>query len=129
MTKKSLWKKTKKDLKKRPKKDLNMHPRVSMGLGQAGINCQCHTLNVQVPPKFKHIMPNPRIVLILWGNYYATNPSVVTSATQLIADLVTSRFMNGLAQYGVGSGSVAGQSIVINIPPPTPEPTNLTRDR
>jgi hypothetical protein len=119
----------KKSLRKRSKKDLkNMHSRVSMGLGQAGVNCQCHTLNVQVPPKFKHIMPNPRIVLILWGNYYATNPAVGTSATQLITDLVTSRFMNGLAQYGVVRGAVKGQSIVINIPPPTPDPTNLTRD-
>jgi hypothetical protein len=32
------------------------------------------------------------------------------------------------AQYGVGRGSVAGPTTVINIPPPAPDPTNLTRD-
>jgi hypothetical protein len=102
--------------------------RVSMAVGQAGVNECCHYFTGQVLPHQQHIIRKPHVVLIMWGHYYITNPNVVTSASQLITDLVSRRFMNGLAQYGVGRGSVVG-TFVVDIPPtipPTPDPTNLS---
>ena len=102
--------------------------RVSTSLGtEAGINENCHMFTGMVPANSKHVMRNPRIVLILWGHFYATNSAVATNATTLISDLVSGPFMNGLAQYGVGGGSVIG-TFVVDIPPPAPDPINLTRE-
>jgi|SRR5689334_7291743 hypothetical protein len=107
--------------------DQKVNLRISMGIDQADVNCQCHTFSGQVPANQKHIMRHPHIVLVLWGHFYVTNPDVLTITEQLVSDLITGSFMNGLAQYGVGHGSVMG-SFVIDIPPPESDPTDLTRD-
>jgi len=59
-------------------------------------------------------MPNPRVVLIFWDNYFSTTPAAVTSMNQFVWSLVAGPYMKGLQQYGVIGGSVAG-SIVINM--------------
>lgn len=94
---------------------------------KAGINENCHTFTGMVPANSKHVMRNPRIVLILWGHFYVTMSDVKANATTLISDLVSGPFMNGLAQYGVGGGSVIG-TFVVDIPPPGSDPINLTRE-
>jgi hypothetical protein len=82
------------------------HPRVSMahvsGIVEAGANDPCHGFTGRVKAHQKHIMPNPRIVIIFWGHYYATHPNVVGAGVVLILELVRRPFMNGLVQYGVG---------------------------
>ena len=45
-----------------------------------------------------HIMPNPRVVPILWGHDYVANPATAKAVEQMVSDLVTGPFMNGMAQ-------------------------------
>jgi hypothetical protein len=86
-----------------------------------GVNSQCHTYTGGVPANSKRILRAPRIVLVLWGAYYNDNADVVSTAKQLMTDLATGRFMNGLVQYGVGSGSLEG-TIVIKTDSTNPAP-------
>jgi hypothetical protein len=57
-------------------------------------------------PDLSHVMPNPRVIPILWGHGYVANPATTKLIVQMISDLVTGPFMNGMAQYGIGRGSV-----------------------
>jgi hypothetical protein len=126
MTKKSLQKNT---------VDKKTIPKVSMAAGAAGVNCSCHTVSVQVPGNDKHVtrvLPGvgPHVVPIFWGHYYVINPDVPRLVTLLISDLVTGPYMNGLAQYGVGRGTM-GQTTTIDMTDaagnPIPDPINLSR--
>lgn len=67
-------------------------------------NSACHDYSGGVQPNNKHVMRNPKVVLLLWDSYYSSNPDAVTLAEKLVNDLLTGTFMNGLAQYGVGRG-------------------------
>jgi hypothetical protein len=91
---------------------------------EGGVNDKCHNYTGGVKAHQKHIMRNPRVVVILWGHYYRTNPNAGAFAVKLISDLVTGPFMNGLVQYGIGRGSFAGQ-IVIDTDQNNPAPASL----
>jgi|SRR5271166_103577 len=65
-----------------------------------------------------HIMPNPVVVPILWGHDYVANPATATSLQQMVSDLVTGPFMNGLAQYGIHRGSMQTPTIIDDQNPP-----------
>jgi hypothetical protein len=65
-----------------------------------------------------HIMPNPVVVPILWGHDYVAYPATTKLIEQMISDLVTGPFMNGMAQYGVQRGSVATPVIIDDTNPP-----------
>ena len=88
------------------------------------VNDGCHAFTGGVKAHQKHIMPNPRVVPIFWGHNYVTNPNDVTAVVQLLSDLVTGPFMNGLVQYGVSRGSVASP-ITIDTNPTNPAPGTL----
>lgn len=107
-------------------------PRVSMvhvnGTVEGEVNGPCHDFTGGVKANQKHIMPHPRVVVILWDHYYRTNPDAASFAVQLVVDLVTGSFMNGLVQYGIGRGSLAGQ-IVIDVDPDNPAPASLDEDQ
>jgi hypothetical protein len=66
-------------------------------------------------------MKTPRVVAVFWGHFYVLNPDIVSAGRQLLIDLITGPFMNGLAQYGVGEGSFLGP-IVVDTGPTNPEP-------
>ncbi len=51
-------------------------------------------------PNINHIMPKPFVVPIFWGHDYVANRDTANKLQQMISDLVTGPFMNGLAQYG-----------------------------
>jgi hypothetical protein len=87
------------------------------------VNECCHSSPGRVLPNDIHIMRSPRVLPILWGNYYV-DPDVVTEVRLLLTDLVTGRFMNGLAQYGVRRGSMLNP---ITIPVIGNDPNGLTR--
>ena len=69
-------------------------------------------------PNLSHIMPNPRVVPILWGHDYVANPATAKAIEQMIFDLVTGPFMNGMAQYGIRRGSVVTPVIIDDQNPP-----------
>ena len=64
-------------------------------------------------PDLSHVMPNPRVIPILWGHDYVANPATTKLIEQMISDLVTGPFMNGMAQYGIRRGSVASARFTI----------------
>ncbi len=99
-------------------------PRLNDTVITAGVNNCCHGLTTGVTSTGRRVMHHPRVVLIFWGNYYRTNPDAVSIGTQFITDLITGPFMNGLAQYGVGRGSVA-ITMVIDTDPNAPAPATL----
>lgn len=67
-----------------------------------------------------HIMPKPVVVPIFWGHDYVVNSDTASRLQQMISDLVTGPFMNGLAQYGVQRGSVLAPAVIDDTnPPPT----------
>jgi len=70
-------------------------------------------------PDLSHIMPNPRVVRILWGHDYVANPVTTKLIEQMISDLVTGPFMNGLAQYGIRGGSIANPVVIDDKNPPS----------
>lgn len=65
-----------------------------------------------------HIMPNPLVIPILWGHEYLANPKTAPNVLQMISDLVTGPFMNGLAQYGIQRGSVRAPIVIDDLSPP-----------
>jgi hypothetical protein len=65
-----------------------------------------------------HIMPKPLVIPILWGQDYAENPNTVQNIRQMVLDLVTGPFMNGMAQYGVHRGSVHEPIVIDDQNPP-----------
>jgi hypothetical protein len=69
-----------------------------------------------------HIMPQPVVAPIFWGDVWVANPAATAALTQLLSDLVTGPYMNGLAQYGVQRGTVAAP---ITIPDSNPTPNPL----
>lgn len=93
-----------------------------------GVNQNCHTYTGGVKANQKHVMRAPRVVIIFWGHYYTTNSDVVSAGVKLISDLVTGPFKNGLVQYGVGQGSVAGH-IVIDTNQNSPAPMTLDENQ
>lgn len=67
-----------------------------------------------------HTMSLPHVVPILWGDVYAQNPDTVQNIHDMVSDLVTGPFMNGMAQYGILRGSVQAPIVIHNSnPPPT----------
>jgi hypothetical protein len=64
-------------------------------------------------------MPNPVVIPILWGHDYVANPATAKYVEQMISDLVTGPFMNGLAQYGIRRGSMAAPIIIDDLNPPS----------
>jgi hypothetical protein len=82
------------------------------GTVEGDVNVECHTYTGGVKAGKKHVLRNPGIVLVFWGHNYITNPNDVSALVQLISDLVTGPFMNGLVQYGVTRGSIVGQAVV-----------------
>ncbi|WP_433355485.1 hypothetical protein ACQP25_16860 [Microtetraspora malaysiensis] len=89
--------------------------------GQADAPDPCHKkFTGTVPAGNKRIIiEHVRVVPIFWGDYYVKiSPQVVTYGVELINDLVGGPFLNGLAQYGVGRGSVTAPVIVSDANPP-----------
>ena len=64
--------------------------------------------------------------MVAWGHFYRANPAVVTAGVQLLTDLVDGGYLFGLAQYGVGRGSVAG-SVTIDTDSANPPPAAIDR--
>ena len=95
-------------------------------VGDAGVNCPCHSLSARVPANNKHVIRHPRVVLIFWDHYYAINSDVIATTVQMLDDIISGPFMNGLAQYGVSRGTMLG-SHIIDITHPNSDPLNLER--
>ena len=58
-------------------------------------------------------------MVLCWGQFYDDNPEALKNASLLCSDLITGPYLNGLAQYGVGRGSmVSGPARIIFNPPP-----------
>jgi hypothetical protein len=70
------------------------------------------------------IIAHVRVWIILWGRFYADHSDALTYARALCSDIVSGPYLNGLAQYGVGRGSVGGGG---NVDDPNP-PTSLNED-
>jgi len=86
---------------------------------RAGVNDCCHGWTGGLRPNAKHITRNPAVYVLFWGNYYETTPDAMTYGVQLVTDLVTGPFMNNLAEYGIGRGSVVGHGKYdANVPAP-----------
>jgi hypothetical protein len=63
-------------------------------------------------------MPQPFVVPIFWGHDYVSNSDTTNKLQQMISDLVTGPFMNGLAQYGVQRGSIHSPIVIDDVSPP-----------
>lgn len=65
-----------------------------------------------------HIMPNPRVIPIFWGHEYVANPKTAGNLQQMISDIATGPFVNGMAQYGVQRGTMAAPIFIDDKAPP-----------
>ena len=70
-------------------------------------------------PDLSHVMPNPVVIPILWGHDYVQYPQTAQLIEQMISDVVTGPYMNGMAQYGVRRGSVEKTVIIDDTNPPS----------
>ena len=96
-------------------------PRVSASnvtIGGEALNQKCHGNTDGVQPHDKNIIAHVRVMVLCWGNFYQEHPDAIESAYALCRDLVEGPYLNGLAQYGVGRGSMAGAAKINFTPPP-----------
>jgi hypothetical protein len=92
-------------------------------------NDTCHGNTDGVDPHDKAIIAHVRVMVICWGRFYSDVPSALDYATALCKDLVTGPYFNGLAQYGVGRGSMAGLARMDDTAPPATLSEDEARDR
>jgi hypothetical protein len=90
----------------------------------AGPNAPCHGFTGGVTSHNRHVVQNPRVVIIYWDSSFATNPEAISSLNQLVSDLLIGSFMEGLAQYEVNLGSVVGSVVIDNARYPIPAKIN-----
>jgi hypothetical protein len=89
-----------------------------------GLNSVCHGFLGGVNAHQSHVMPNPKIVLIYWDQYFTDTPDAVTSMDQFVSDMATGNHWPGLGQYGVGSASLQGHVVIDMKTYPTPNTSN-----
>lgn len=106
-------------------------PRVA-ALNAAGAggetNEDCHGNTGGIEPHDKVIIPNVRVMVLCWGKFYEDHPAAASNAFALCRDLVTGPYFNGLAQYGVGRGSMAGSANINFTSPPATLSEDEARD-
>jgi len=94
-----------------------------------GTNDGCHGNTDGVEPHDKAIVAHVRVMVVCWGRFYSDVPAAFDNAYALCKDLVTGPYLNGLAQYGVGRGSMAGAARVDDTAPPATAIEDEARDR
>jgi hypothetical protein len=94
------------------------------GQRAGGVNQPCHGFLGGVTAHQSHIVPNPRIVLVYWDQYFTNTPAAVTSMDQFVSDLATGGYWGGLGQYGVGGASLQGHAVINMKTFPTPNSQN-----
>jgi hypothetical protein len=91
----------------------NKKLRVSRGDIDGGdVNNECHKNQTDLQPNDRHIMPNPRVKVILWGHFYVEHPDAKNTAADLIGTIVSGPYMNNLVQYGVGRGTFEDVTVI-----------------
>ncbi|HXJ95677.1 MAG TPA: hypothetical protein VMT20_22775 [Terriglobia bacterium] len=98
-------------------------------IGAEGTNQSCHGNEDGVDPNNKAIISHVRVMVLCWGRFYEDHPDALDNAYALCRDLVSGTYFNGLAQYGVGRGSVAGQARFDDTNPPKALSMNEARER
>jgi hypothetical protein len=93
-------------------------------VAEAGVNSICHGFLGGVTAHQNHVVPNPRVVLIYWDQYFTDTPAAVTSMDQFVSDLATGNYWDGLSQYGVGAASFVGHVVINMTTFPTPNSQN-----
>jgi hypothetical protein len=97
--------------------------------GADDTNQVCHGNKDGVDPNDKAILAHVRVMVVCWGRFYEDHPDAGDNAFALCRDLVTGPYLNGLAQYGVGLGSMAGQGTIDDTNPPATLSEDEARDR
>ena len=109
-------------------------PRLSAFLSGGGVlsadgtNVGCHGNVDGVEPNEKAIIAHVRVFLLVWGKFYDDHPDALDYGYKLCRDLVTGPFLNGLAQYGVGRGSIVGSGRIVDNKPPATLNEDEARD-
>jgi hypothetical protein len=98
-------------------------------LGADGTNDGCHGNLDGVDANDKAILAHVRVMVVCWGHFYEDHPDALDNAFALCKDLVTGPYLNGLAQYGVGRGSMAGTARIDDTAPPATLSEDEARDR
>lgn len=88
----------------------------------------CHGNTDGIEPNDKVIIPNVRVMVLCWGKFYEDHPDAADNAFALCRDLVSGSYLNGLAQYGVGRGSMAGSANINFTGPPATLSEDEARD-
>jgi hypothetical protein len=82
-------------------------------------NSACHGNTSGVSGHDKRIMSSAQVVVVLWDDFFVNTPGAQDQAVALLTDLVAGPFMNGLAQYGVGRGTVSAVTVSSSHNPPS----------
>ena len=85
-----------------------------------GTNASCHGFTGGVAPGGEILLPQARVILILWDHYFVTHAEAVADAKQLMMDLVSGRFVNGLTQYGIHRGTLVNTIVIDTNTTPAP---------
>jgi hypothetical protein len=93
----------------------------------AGVNGVCHTYTGGVLAHDTRVLTRPIIIPIFWGRTYHDDASIVVAGTQLLSDLASRGYLNGLVQYGVGRAMVAS-AVVVDADPVTAPATLNQRE-
>jgi hypothetical protein len=79
-----------------------------------GANGGCHGYGGGVQAQGGLVLSAPSVTVIYWDPYFTSTPAAATLMNQYITELLGGTFMNGLQQYGVGRGTLAG-SVTIDM--------------
>ena len=81
-------------------------------VGAGGVNQPCHGFTGGVNKNGGDVLRNPKVVALLWGYYFASNPGVGAAVDQFYSDVFASNYLDGLEQYGVSGATYVGSRVV-----------------
>lgn len=74
--------------------------------GAGGVNAVCHSYTGTVTSVGNDVMNNPKVVPVYWGNAVLNDNNLKTAFDQFFCELLSSEFVDRLAQYGVTNPAV-----------------------
>ncbi len=70
-------------------------------------------------------MASPKVYAIFWDEYFDRNRAVVGMMEDFLRKILRGRYMDQLAQYGVGKGEFVGSAIVVPDPEEPPPSSSI----
>jgi hypothetical protein len=83
---------------------------------KGNINSKCHGSSAGVQNQGGIVIERPSVFAIYWGDWFKLTPGIKTKLDKFFTDILSSAYMDGLAQYGVHRGRLLGSVVIERAP-------------